>query len=169
MQDKLLLIGLLLAAISIIFYTPASAGGGVGSASNVKETCDDEICHVIMGKGSVFLPDTLIIRPDATVVWTNWDGFRHTVTSGSPDDIKIPLNSRLIENGKTYEFTFNQSGGYTGKFAYFCQVHPLMRGEIIVQGEPIPEFPQIMMVVAASVFASMIAVMRLRKNVFKIS
>ena len=167
MQGKLLLAGLSLATIAIVFYAPAFAGGGAGSASNVKETCDVEICHVKM-VNSTFTPDTLIVRPDATVVWTNTDDVRHTITSGSPDDIKMPLNSQLIEKGSTYQFTFSQSGGYTGKFTYFCQVHPLMRGEIIVQGEPVPEFPQIVMIVAAGVFASMIAVMRLRKNVSKI-
>ena len=166
MQGKLLLIGLSLAAIGIIFYAPAFAGGGVGAPSNIRESCDAEVCNVRM-VNSTFTPDTLIIRPDASVVWVNEDDVRHTITSGSPDNIQMPLNSQLIENGKTYEFVFSRVGGHTGKFVYFCQVHPLMRGEIIVQGEPVPEFPQVAMIVAAAVFASTIFIMRFGKNIFR--
>lgn len=167
MQGKLLLVALSLATIAILFYAPAFAGGGgAGSSSNIRESCDVEMCYVKM-VNSTFTPDTLIVRPDATVVWENMDEVRHTITSGSPDNMQMPLKSDLIENGKAYEFVFSRAEQHTGKFVYYCQVHPLMRGEIIVQGEPIPEFP-LVMIVAASVFASMIALMRFRKNVFRI-
>jgi len=168
MQGKLLLVALSLVAVTVLFYAPAFAGGGgAGAPSNVRESCDVEICHIKM-VNSTFTPDTLRVRPDATVVWKNMDDVRHTITSGSPDNIQMPLNSDLIEKDKAYEFVFSRAEQHTGKFLYFCQVHPLMRGEIIVQGEPIPEFPQIAMIVAASVFASMIALMRFRKNMFRI-
>lgn len=168
MQGKLLMVALSLAAILVLFYVPAFAGGGgAGAPSNVRESCDLEVCSIRM-VNSTFTPDTLIVRPDASVVWENMDDVRHTITSGSPDNIQMPLNSDLIENGKAYEFVFSRAEQHTGKFLYFCQVHPLMRGEIIVQGEPIPEFPQIAVIVAASIFASMIALMRLRKNLFRI-
>ncbi|MGH9933759.1 MAG: cupredoxin domain-containing protein [Nitrososphaerales archaeon] len=168
MQGKLLLVALSLATITILFYAPAFAGGGgAGAASNVRESCDLDMCHIKM-VNSTFTPDTLIVRPDAAVVWENMDDVRHTITSGSPDNIQMPLNSDLIENGKAYEFVFSRAEQHTGKFVYFCQVHPLMRGEIIVQGEPIPEFPQVAMIVAAGLFASMIALMQFRKNVFRI-
>ncbi|MGH9921590.1 MAG: cupredoxin domain-containing protein [Nitrososphaerales archaeon] len=168
MQGKLLLVALSLATITILFYAPAFAGGGgAGAASNVRESCDLDMCHIKM-VNSTFTPDTLIVRPDAAVVWENMDDVRHTITSGSPDNIQMPLNSDLIENGKAYEFVFSRAEQHTGKFVYFCQVHPLMRGEIIVQGEPIPEFPQVAMIVAAGLLASMIALMQFRKNVFRI-
>jgi plastocyanin len=168
MQGKLLLVALSLATIAILFYAPAFAGGGgAGAPSNVTESCDLGICYIKM-VNSTFTPDTLIVRPDAAVLWENMDDVRHTITSGSPDKIHTPLNSDLIENGKAYEFVFSRAEQHTGKFVYFCQVHPLMRGEIIVQGEPIPEFPQVAMIIAASVFALMIALMRFRKNVFRI-
>jgi plastocyanin len=168
MQGMLLMVALLLAAIPVLFYVPTFAGGGgAGSPSNVRESCDLEICRIRM-VNSTFTPDTLIVRPDASVVWENMDDVRHTITSGSPDNIQMPLNSDLLENGKAYEFVFSRAEQRTGKFLYFCLVHPLMRGEIIVQGEPIPEFPQVAMIVAASIFASMIALMRFKKNVFRV-
>lgn len=168
MQGKLLLVALSLATFTILFDAPGFAGGGgAGAPSNIKESCDLNICNIRM-VNSTFTPDTLIVRPDATVVWENMDDVRHTITSGSPDSIQTPLNSDLIENGKAYEFVFSRAEQHTGKFVYFCQVHPLMRGEIIVHGEPIPEFPQVAMILVASVFASMIALMRFRKNMFRI-
>ena len=101
-----------------------------------RERCDAEICHVKITRDG-FMPKTLIIKLGTTVVWTNEDDSRHTVTSGSPGEVKAPLKSLLLEKDDTYEFTFEHSGLYQGSYKYFDQVTLTMRGEIIV--EPAPE------------------------------
>ena len=101
-----------------------------------RERCDAEICHVSITSDG-FIPKALIVKIGTTVVWTNNDDGRHTVTSGSPDEVVAPLKSLLLEKGGTYEFTFDVSGSFSGSYRYFDQVTKTMRGEIIVfEAEP---------------------------------
>jgi uncharacterized membrane protein/plastocyanin len=103
-----------------------------------REICDAHICHVSITSDG-FMPKTLIVKVGTTVVWTNNDDGRHTVTSGSVGEVTAPLKSLLLEKGGTYEFTFDAVGGFSGSYKYFDQVTKTMRGEIIVnQAEPTP-------------------------------
>lgn len=100
--------------------------------AETRERCDDEVCHVkITNEG--FVPRTLLIKIGTTVVWTNTDDGRHTVTSGMPGEITAPLKSLLLNKGDTYTFTFHHHGQYEGSYKYFDQVTRTMRGEIIVE------------------------------------
>ena len=108
----------------------------VEAQKTTREICDSEICNVkITDEG--FLPKILTLKVGTTVVWTNADDKRHTVTSGSPGEITAPLKSLLLENGDTYEFTFMHSGLYEGRYKYFDQVTKTMRGEIMVESEEV--------------------------------
>ena len=123
---------LLVLVIISSYYFPQFAGAQMSD----REECDDEVCHVKITKDG-FVPKTLIIKIGTTVVWTNVDEGRHTVTSGSSGEVTSPLKSLLLENGDTYEFNFGHGGLYLGSYRYFDQVTKTMRGEIIV--EPAPE------------------------------
>ena len=75
-------------------------------------------------KSSTFVPGTVGISKGTTVIWTNDDGFQHTVTS-----ISGAFDSGNIDPGKTYSYTFNQAG----TFEYSCLNHPNMaHGKVIV-------------------------------------
>jgi plastocyanin len=75
-------------------------------------------------KSSTFTPDIVEISKGTTVVWTNDDGFKHTVTS-----ISGAFDSGNIDPGKTYSYTFNEAG----PFEYSCAIHPSMtHGKVIV-------------------------------------
>lgn len=75
-----------------------------------------------------FTPANLTIMAGDTVVWTNLDGFQHTVTSGTPGHQSGVFNSGTISNGGTFERTFTVPGVY----AYFCSFHTEMTGTITV-------------------------------------
>jgi plastocyanin len=122
-----LAIGFLIVVISS-YNLPQFAG------AQMTERCDEKICQITITKDG-FVPKTLVVKIGTTIVWTNTDDGRHTVTSGSPGEIKAPLKSFLLENGDTYEFTFHHSGLYAGSYKYFDQVTQTMRGEIIVEPE----------------------------------
>jgi len=122
----------LLAAMLSSYYVPQLAE----AQTSDRERCEDEICHVMITSNG-FSPRTLIVRIGTTVVWTNTDDGRHTVTSGSPDEVTSPLKSLLLEKDETYEFVFQHGGLFEGSYKYFDQVTRTMRGEIIV--EPAPE------------------------------
>ena len=118
---------LLILAMST-YYLPQFA------AAQTVDRCNEQICHVKMTKDG-FVPKTLIVKIGTTVVWTNADDGRHTVTSGSPGEITAPFKSLLLEKGDTYEFTFEYAGLYQGSYKYFDQVTRTLRGEIIVEPE----------------------------------
>ena len=75
-------------------------------------------------KDLAFVPATLNIKEDDTVVWTNKDNATHIVLS----DRLAEINSKTLLNGDSYSHTFNKAG----EFPYHCEVHFSMKGKIIV-------------------------------------
>lgn len=72
-----------------------------------------------------FVIKELKIKKGETVVWTNKDDAKHTVTSDSGNE----LNSRLLSKEEIYSHTFNTAG----EFSYHCTPHPYMKAKIIVE------------------------------------
>lgn len=71
-----------------------------------------------------FQPDPLTIAVGTTVRWTNRDEVLHTVVSND----KL-FSSPELQANQHFEFTFKKAG----TFAYFCTLHPEMKGKVIVQ------------------------------------
>ncbi len=124
----------------------SSVLSSVEAQESTREICEADICHVSITSDG-FMPKTLIVKVGTTVVWTNNDDGRHTVTSGSPGEVAAPLKSLLLEKDGTYEFTFDAAGSFSGSYKYFDQVTKIMRGEIIVGAAepqpPIEESPEV--------------------------
>lgn len=105
------------------------------AAAQSTERCEEKVCHIKITRDG-FVPKTLKVTIGSTVIWTSEDENRHTVTSGSPGEIKLPFKSFILNNGDTYEFTFEYAGQYKeGSYKYFDQITQIMRGEIIVEPE----------------------------------
>lgn len=66
-------------------------------------------------------PTPLTINSGDTVIWTNRDSAKHTVTGGV-------LDSPLFGAGESFTFTFTEKGTYD----YICTPHPYMKGSVIV-------------------------------------
>jgi len=78
-----------------------------------------------------YSPSPLTVRVGETVTWTNDDFAQHTVTSGtgiSDPNTGDEFESYMLSQGGTFEHTFNEAG----EFEYYCQIHPSMKGEVIV-------------------------------------
>ena len=71
-----------------------------------------------------FTPTTLEVPRGSTVTWVNKDDIPHVVAS---TDNKF--KSRAIDTDGTFTFTFAEPGTYE----YFCSVHPVMTGKVIVK------------------------------------
>lgn len=71
-----------------------------------------------------FDPAEIEVAAGATITWTNEDSATHTVES---DD--ETLMSDDLDNGATYEMTFDEPGTYQ----YVCGIHPNMEGTVIVK------------------------------------
>lgn len=72
-----------------------------------------------------FGPPTLAVRPGTTVTWINSDDTPHTVTATDRS-----FHSKALDTGERFAFTFTKPGEY----AYFCSVHPMMTGKVVVRG-----------------------------------
>ncbi|HLN20938.1 MAG TPA: cupredoxin family copper-binding protein [Bacteroidales bacterium] len=73
---------------------------------------------------SSFNPAVLTVTAGITVKWTNNDNMEHTVTSDQG-----LFNSGTIPPKGTFVFTFPAAGTYT----YYCEIHPFMKGTVVVR------------------------------------
>ena len=71
-----------------------------------------------------FTPMEITIARGTQVTWVNKDDVPHTVVS-----VDRKFKSRALDTDEKFSFTFQDSGTY----AYFCSVHPMMTGKIIVK------------------------------------
>jgi plastocyanin len=72
-----------------------------------------------------FAPKTLTVTPGTRVVWTNRDEEPHVVVSAGNQF----ATSKALDTSDTYAVTFDKPGTYT----YYCAIHPMMVGTIIVK------------------------------------
>ena len=70
-----------------------------------------------------YQPDPVVVQVGGKVIWQNQDAAPHTATA---DDES--WDTGTIEKGKIGSETFKQAG----TFAYFCEIHPDMRGTVEV-------------------------------------
>jgi len=66
------------------------------------------------------------VKAGTTVTWTNRDDDAHTVTS-----VANTFRSPGLDTGETFSYTFTRAG----TFEYFCTLHPLMTGKVVVTPE----------------------------------
>ena len=71
-----------------------------------------------------FTPKEITVSKGTTVTWINHDDVPHTVVS---TDKKF--RSKALDTDDKFSFTFSDGGAY----GYFCSVHPVMTGKVIVK------------------------------------
>jgi len=71
-----------------------------------------------------FGPKAIDVPVGATVTWVNEDDAPHTVTAGDGS-----FRSRTLDTGEQFSFTFAKPGEY----GYFCSIHPMMTGKVVVR------------------------------------
>jgi plastocyanin len=79
----------------------------------------------VMIDNFTFSPPTITVAPGTTVRWTNKDDVPHTVTSTD----KRFKSSKTLDTDDTYTTAFATAGTY----AYYCAVHPMMTGTVVVK------------------------------------
>ncbi|HEX7476015.1 MAG TPA: cupredoxin family copper-binding protein [Dehalococcoidales bacterium] len=128
MKTKYLLIAAAF-ILSVILLVGCSSNSSQPATSSVPTTQTSSTLApanqaAVTISGFAFSPPTLTVSKGTTVTWTNNDSTTHTVTSDSS-----VWDSGNVIVGKTYSFTFNQ----TGTFPYHCNIHPSMTAKVIVQ------------------------------------
>jgi plastocyanin len=99
---------------------PADAPGDEGD--------DEAAAGTVEAVNIAFEPTRISVPVGATVTWTNQDVVRHTVTSGAPGAADGSFDEPLDGEGGTATVTFDEPGSY----AYYCDLHPNMTGEVDV-------------------------------------
>ncbi len=72
-----------------------------------------------------FGPKDITVPAGATVTWVNQDDTPHTVTANDGS-----FRSRTLDTDERFSFTFAKPGEYL----YFCSIHPMMTGKVVVKG-----------------------------------
>jgi plastocyanin len=75
--------------------------------------------------GFAFSPKTLSVPVGVRVTWVDGDEEPHVVTSAG----SLFTSSKALDTGDSFSTTFQKPGTY----AYYCSIHPMMVGTIIVQ------------------------------------
>ena len=102
-----LLLAIVLAAGS---PSPAPAAGAATATVHIKNFAFD--------------PVTLTVAAGTTVRFVNDDSEAHTVTARDGS-----FNSEGLDTNDSWSFRFTKPGDY----AYFCQLHPYMKGSVVVK------------------------------------
>jgi plastocyanin len=82
-----------------------------------------------MVAGFLFKPELVEVTAGTTVTWENTDQILHTATAGTPDAPSGAFDGPLDGAGSSFSHTFEEAG----TFAFFCERHPHMRGEVVVR------------------------------------
>lgn len=75
---------------------------------------------------------SLSVAVGTTIVWENVGAAPHTTTSDASPDPSARWDSGVLNNGQTFQFTFDR----TGEFDYLCTKHPFMTATITVTEAP---------------------------------
>lgn len=79
---------------------------------------------IIVIKDFAFSPSNVTVEPGTTVTWVNKDESPHTVTGKG----KV-FRSTALDTNDRFSYRFAQPG----EFTYYCTLHPMMVGKIIVK------------------------------------
>ena len=98
--------------------SPAEMAAGASTSKEMR-TQQVEI------RNFAFAPATLTVPAGTRVVWTRQDEEPNVITSAG----SLFASSNGLDTSDSYAVTFSKPGTY----AYYCSIHPMMVGTIIVQ------------------------------------
>lgn len=104
-------------AVILAFCVPLAAGAAPAPA------------HAVHVKNFAYSPAQLTIKAGDRVVFVNDDDEAHTVTATDKS-----FDSAGLDTGDRWSYTFKKPGRY----AYFCALHPWMKGVVVVTGSDKP-------------------------------
>lgn len=111
-----------------------TAGGSQG-AGNVTAGPTLAILEGAVNQGAPdFNPDSLTVKKGDKITVVNQDTTIHTVTNGAdPQDPNMGklFDTKFLESKKSA--VIDTANLDPGSYAYFCQVHPYMKGTLVVQ------------------------------------
>ncbi|MEO8504935.1 MAG: cupredoxin family copper-binding protein [Acidobacteriota bacterium] len=103
----------------------AALGLALSSLSlGAAKEADKPVTHTVTIDATNYEPPFIVVKPGDSIVWTNNDMFRHTVTAKAGG-----FDSKDIPAGGSWKYTPKT----VGRFEYSCIYHTTMKGLIIVK------------------------------------
>jgi plastocyanin len=81
--------------------------------------------RMVVIQGFRFRPAHITVKRGTRVRWVNKDRDTHTVTANQAGS----FDSGHLRHGQSYSHTFKSAG----KKGYHCEIHPFMRGSVLVK------------------------------------
>lgn len=112
-------------AVGLITAILAAAAALLLSSKGIDASADEKpaLTRIAIDNFS-FTPKEITVAKGTTITWVNHDDVPHTVVS---KDQKF--RSKALDTNDQFSFTFTDAGTYI----YFCSVHPIMIGKVIVK------------------------------------
>jgi plastocyanin len=117
----ILLITVALALVATLFVVSVAGAQKQPTASPAQK----QPTRTVVIKDFRFSPAKITVKPGTRVTWVNKDKAPHTATAKNGT-----FNSGELRKGQRYSRTFKKAGK---KYAYFCELHPFMRGSVTVK------------------------------------
>jgi plastocyanin len=108
----------------LLFAAALAAAPGVAFAGDAVTAAVTPTPTVVEIHNMKFNPGVLTIAAGTKVTWVNEDNSPHTVT----DKGKV-FRSAGLDTKDSFSYTFASPG----EFTYFCTIHPMMVGKIVVK------------------------------------
>ncbi|WP_206951374.1 cupredoxin domain-containing protein [Trinickia acidisoli] len=119
---------LALAATPVALLAAASLDHAAFAASNGGDTAiagTSNATYRIEIQGFAFSPKELTVPAGARIVWINRDDEPHAIVSAAG----AFKPSQALDTGDSFSTVLDKPGSY----AYFCGIHPMMVGKIVVR------------------------------------
>jgi plastocyanin len=95
------------------------------AAETSYELAQSTASNAVTIQGFQFRPDTITVKRGSIITFTNKDGTAHTVT---PDRAGAFTGTGRLQQNDSKQVTFSQ----VGEQDYFCEIHPSMKGKVVV-------------------------------------
>ncbi len=131
-----IVIGSVIIAGAIVAAQVLSGNIDIGSLEGIEEfgnsrrespatiPANSTIVSIVANDGSdSYDPDPVEVKVGETVTWQNDDSAIHTATSNDGT-----FDSKILTRGEVFSFTFEEAG----EFPYYCEIHPNMKGTVVV-------------------------------------
>jgi|AntDryMetagUQ255_1029468.scaffolds.fasta_scaffold13358_1 plastocyanin len=113
-------------ATGVVFAAHESGSGDPGAQQSAGPA---KAVDKVPIKDFLFKPDAITVPVGTSITFTNEDSAPHTATSGQPPGADGVFDTGNLTKGESKRVTVSEAG----TFAYYCQLHPFMKGTVIVK------------------------------------
>ena len=116
----------LIVATGVVFAGHQTRGvAAQGQAAGAPATATDKVPI----KDFLYDPEIVTVTVGAKVTFTNEDVAPHTATSGTSPDSDGVFETGTLTKGQSKAVKLDKAG----TFAYYCAIHPFMKGTVVVK------------------------------------